>query len=169
MKIYILQYEGLSLASRAIKLITWGTYSHSAIGNSTGNVIEAWQRGGVSQAYSPWVNHKLKTPVAIYSLDTSEFQDKAIWEYALRKCGFKYDWRALLGFLPAFRFLWRDSPTKWFCSHLVAHCCQMGSCSLFSQETPLYKISPTILTWSSKTKFIGQATNITEYLHITKS
>ena len=166
MRIYILQYEGLSWVSKLIKFITWGPYSHSAISKTSGLTMEAWEKKGVDLADTPWENHTVNTPVNIYRLDASDKQCKDIWESAKFYINENYDWQALFGFIPLLRWLWRDASNKWFCSHFVAQTCREGGVSLFSMSTPLYKISPNKIPWSVKLHWVGKANNINEYLDI---
>jgi len=148
--IYILQYQGTSLISRTIKAITWGRFSHSAIGNSDGWIVEAWEGSGVDHVPSPWRNHKSRTPISVYGLDTTPEIMKSIWTAAMEEVRNQYDYLSLLGFLPGLRALWKDDEYKWFCSHLVAHACKAGGAPLFSPVAPLYKISPSLIPYSPK-------------------
>ena len=166
---YILQYRGLSLASQAIKIWTWGEYSHSALGHSDGSICEAWEKAGVDHVSDPWVNHVPGTPVDVYRLKRSTpFQNNMIWSAALSKRGCSYDWKALLGFMPATRWLWKDDPNLWFCSHYVPWACRAGGVYLFSVTTPLYKISPSKISWSPELAFVGQVVNNYQYEGILK-
>jgi len=152
---YILQYRGTSFISRAIQLATWGKYSHSALADNSGFVIEAWHIGeGVQHLENPYINHTLGTVIDIFYLESEN--DDVIWEHALSMVGkLKYDFRALLGFVPFLRWLWKDSPTAIFCSHAVALCCRKGDSPLFSKRTPLYKISPTLIPYSLAIDLVG--------------
>ncbi len=161
--LYILQYRGLSPISNLIKAISWGAFSHSAIANSnTGWVCEAWEKGGVSHEPSPWSNHTEGTVISVYEL-SAKGREHHIWHEALQRIGQKYDYLSLMGFLPILRMFWKDDPNKYFCSHYVALCCRLGGARLFSQETPLYKISPSLLSWSPKLKWQCDISNDTEW------
>ena len=158
--IYILNYRGCSIISQSIKMMTWGDYSHTAIANDAGFAIESWHVGGVSFAESPWANHIAETPIVVYAIDAKPFVHEAIWNLAYNKIGKKYDFRALLGFIPGLRIFWRDKATQWFCSHLIAYACDHGGYPLFSEQTPLYKISPTMIDTSVALRRLGECINI---------
>ncbi len=161
--IYVLNYAGLSPISAGIQLATWSRFSHSAIANKSGLTVEAWHIGGVDLAADPWENHTLGTPVIIYSLDISEAVAARIWDAVCGEIGKKYDFRALAGFIPATRWLWRDDSEKWFCSHLSAWACKKGGYPLFSEQTKLYKISPGLIDTSSQLKILGVVTDFKEF------
>ena len=159
--IYILQYEGKSLISKLIQSATLSKYSHSAIADSDGFVVEAWEKKGVDLVASPWENHTKNTPVNVYVIDAKN--PLAIWNEALSHTGDRYDYYSILGFLPVLRHFWSDAPRAWFCSHLVEHCCRKGGSPLFSQETPLYKISPGLIPYSPVPRWVGRVFNDREY------
>ena len=162
--IYILNYKGLSLISKAIKMATWSPYSHTAIANNHGAVIEAWHKGGVRLSMSPWSLHKEKTPISVYRVDGISYRIAAkIWKSALLHVGEEYDFRALYGFIPGLRALWKDDPDKWFCSHLVAHVCRLSGRPLFSWTTPLYKISPGLIHYSPALSPLGEVKDYAEF------
>ncbi len=167
MKVVILQYRGLSIVSKMIQTVTWSRYSHSAIGNtSTGWVGETWEKGGSSIEASPWANHTPNTPIDIYTLQTdTNDQHNKIWQAALHLATIDapYDYLSLLGFLPILRHFWQDKLNAYFCSHAVAHCCRIANCLLFSQYTPLYKVSPGLLPWSPRLSFKATVKNNDEW------
>jgi len=162
MSLYILQYRGTSLISRLIRSITWSNFSHSAIANAEGYVIEAWEKAGISYAASPWENHTPGTVISVYKL-AAEGKEMRIWNEALLRCGGEYDFMSIFGFLPILRHFWSDDVNRFFCSHLVAYCCRRGGAPLFSQATPLYKVSPGLLTWSPRLKWIADVKNDDEW------
>jgi len=158
--IYILQYKGISLPSRWVQLATWGEYSHSAIANYDGTLVEACEGIGVTHSMSPWEKHREGTVIDIYEISTSlvtnpHIHYHEIWKEALKHVGEEYDYISLIGFLPLLRYFWTDTPDKWFCSHLVAHCCKKEGIPLFSATTPLYKLSPTVLPWTPILQLAG--------------
>ncbi len=162
--IYILNYKGFSAVSRAIKLATWSPYSHTAIADHQGRVIEAWHQGGVVRSPSPWSRHEEKTPVTVYRLPgLDEVGAGRIWRLTASQVGKKYDFRALCGFVPGLRWLWKDDPNKWFCSHLTAHACKLGRRPLFSWTTPLYKISPGLIHYSPALSPLGEVLDFAEF------
>jgi len=157
--IYILNYKGKSFISRCIQAITWSPYSHTAIANEIGETIEAWHIGGVLRAKNPWYNHTPGTIISVYGYDKDD-----AWSVVSAEIGKKYDFRALLGFMPGLRLFWKDDPDKWFCSHLVAYGCLLAGKSLFSSQTPLYKISPGMIDTSPSLRKLGDVSNFKDYL-----
>ena len=167
--IYLLGYEGLSLVSNVIQLATWSKFSHSAIAHTSGLTVEAWHIGGVDLVADPWANHTPGTPITTYDLDLTPATADKIWQAACGEVGKPYDFRALTGFIPGARWLWRDDPEKWFCSHLVADACKKGGLPLFSPQTPLYKISPGLIDYAVPLKPLGVATNFAEFQQAIKT
>ena len=163
MKLYILQYKGLSWISQIIKTVTWSQFSHSDICNIHGVTLEAWEKKGVDLATDPWENHRPGTPISVYKLDATSEQCQRIWNEGKRHVGQGYDFLSLVGFLPILRHFWRDDSQKWFCSHFVAYICRRGGAPLFSQQTPLYKLSPGVIPWSPRLKWIGEVSNLKEF------
>jgi hypothetical protein len=150
MNLYVLQYQGVSFISRLIEVFTWSRFSHSALANTDGCIIEAWEHEGIAWESLPWNNHKPGTVIQVYKLKCTSMQAARIWEQGMSLVGGEYDFVSIFGFLPLTRFWWKNDPDKFFCSHYVAHCCKEGGVPLFSQETPLYKLSPGVLPWSPK-------------------
>lgn len=110
----ILQYQGLSLMSRAIRWQTRSAYSHTALELDDGSVIEAWT-SGVRHTKTPWTDHKKGTVVDFYEIK-AEF-DSAFAESWLRsQIGKKYDFQGIVRFMTR-----RDHPENdsWFCSELA--------------------------------------------------
>lgn len=161
--IYILNYRGISIISKGIKFVTWGDFSHTAICNEHGITIEAWHHGGVEKTPSPWHNHKPNTEIIVYSLAINSITAAAIWKEAIFLVGTKYDFQALLGFIPVLRMFWKDVSTHWFCSHAVATACKRAGESLFSPQTKLYKVSPALIDTTPKLEEIGTVTNMYEF------
>jgi len=166
MNLYVLQYEGKSPISRLIEIITWSKDSHSAIAKASGLTMEAWEKKGVDLAENPWENHTAGTPIRIYQIRVPGCIAEAIWDEAKSHDGEDYDFQSLLGFLPVLRLWWKDDPDSWFCSHFVAYVCKEIGCPLFSEETPLYKLSPGVIPWSPRLEYIGRATNLDEYWEV---
>ena len=153
---YLLSYNGLSFVSRAIQVVTWGGSSHSALANNDGWVQEVWEGCGYSLAAHPWENHTKGTPIDVYEIEGA---NDAVWKAGLAEQGSNYEMASLLGFLPGLRHFWRDKPHAWFCSQFVAHCCRVGKAPLFNQQTPLYKLTPTMLTYSPRVKWVAEVTD----------
>jgi len=160
--IYVTNYAGTSIVSRIIQAVTWSKFSHTALCDSSGLTIEAWHISGVEITEHPWVNHKAKTPITVYAFREDADLDM-IWFSMSALVGKKYDFRALIGFIPGLRCFWADSADKWFCSHSVAEACRMAFYDLFSHQTMLYKISPGLIDMSPRLVRLGVVKNMVEF------
>jgi len=160
---YILSYKGRSVASQLIKLVTWGSFSHTAICDIHGCTIEAITKKGVCVSNTPWSAHTINTPVIVYTLPIVQTIADRLWLNAQKYVGLKYDYKALTGFMPGLRWLWKDDIDKWFCSHLIAQICQEVNLNLFSPQSPLYKISPALIDTSVILKQLGEVHNMLEF------
>jgi len=167
MRVFVLNYKGKSIISLLIKFFTWGKYSHTALSNDAGRVIEAWHIGGVQEHINPWVIHKEGTEIDVYGIvQLHSIDAEDIWEYARTFKGMKYDFRSLFGFLPFLRWLWKNDLKKWFCSQLTVVILKHFYIFLFNSTWPLYKVSPTSVGSSVAIEKLGTATNFNEYLVI---
>lgn len=141
MSIQIANYQGIGWVSRAIKLLTYSQYSHTAalfaddmevvVNGKThyiasGTVIEAW-KGGVRVASSIAENHVPRTKVDIFALKsplTGE-QEQRVARCLIEHIGTKYSYWNVLRFVPIVRIFMLDPPpfaytrTHVFCSELV--------------------------------------------------
>ena len=163
-RVFIGGYKGKSFVSKCIKWATWKLLSHISLIKINGATIQSWHKGGTLLHKDPWELHTEGTPIDIYALSYPEEFHGIIWEKALKKVGSKYDFRALLGFIPFFRKLWKDNPDKWFCSHQVADDCLVDDeYRLFNTQLPTYKIDPGLLVASPYLYYIGTATNFLEF------
>ena len=155
MKVYVGAYYGLSLVSWGIQTATWGPISHTALIKENGNVIESWHKGGVLLNNTPWELHTRKTKIGIFELT---YDGTEVWEKALAEVGKKYDFKALMGFIPALRYFHKNDPKRWFCSELVSYACRLKGqrgTALFNSTLPHHKVDPTRLCSSPNLEFLG--------------
>jgi hypothetical protein len=146
-----------------IKVFTWSRFSHSALANHEGDILEAWEHNGIASELSPWANHTVETVIQVYEVESTSQQARITWNIGKELVGGGYDFISILGFLPITRRWWKDDPKKFFCSHYVAYCCRKGGVPLFSQETPLYKLSPGVLPWSPRLRWRTTVKNEDEW------
>ena len=141
MAILVANYRGISGVSRAIELLTYSVYSHTAalfdsdmsvmVDGKThdiakGSVIEAWS-GGVRLAGSLGENHTQRTQVDILELKTplGELEEHRIAAFLIRSLGKKYAYLNVARFVPMIRAIipkplpYRYDRTHVFCTELV--------------------------------------------------
>jgi len=145
MAIRIAQYKGKGIGSKAIKLLTWGQYSHTAIMLEDDLIVEAWEgSNSVRIINSISDGHKPGTPVDIYYIDVSAKQEGLIREFVLAQVGKEYDYWGIHG------FLWRKQrqcDESWFCSELFGASCEHASVRLFNNVPP-WRMSPSMASRS---------------------
>jgi uncharacterized protein YycO len=151
MAIEIAQYKGKSWISRAIKFVTWGQYSHTAIILGNGSIVEAWQ-GSNSVRVIKHISdgHKPGTPVDIYSVRMGAEQERVFREFIASQIGKKYDFWGIAGFLRR-KDLQRGE--SWFCSELFAAGCEKAGVKLLNNVRPS-QVSPSMVTRSPLTTLI---------------
>ena len=133
--IYVLQYQGKSSISKAIKKFTRHYHSHTAIQLPDKTIIEAWHRGGVTRVDNASVNHTPDTLVDVYWIRI-DFNQQVLINFLLDQVGKKYDMPT--GFLTKSD---RDADNdKWFCSELVATAFQHVGAPLVN--LPPHEVSP---------------------------
>jgi len=165
MRVFIGGYRGISPVSLGIKAVTWSPYSHVSIINGSGWTIESWHKGGVQHVTDPFTLHSQDTIVDLFRLNYPEEIHLGVWGSALRKVGMGYDFRALTGFIPGLRWVWKNDPDKWFCSHQVADdCLASGTYRLFNKTTPMYKMSPGFVLSSPWLVKLGSMQNMAEFM-----
>jgi uncharacterized protein YycO len=124
--------------SLLIRLFTWSRWSHCGIIDSTGkNVIEATAKHGVIVTPLPEFKKRYKK-YAVVKLPTADGLDPQ--SLAMQEIGKPYDFLALLSIV--IRRDW-ESPSRWFCSELIAHSTGMFRRDRVSRVTPedLWRIS----------------------------
>lgn len=155
--IQIAQYRGVSPVSKLIEWHCRSPYSHTALlftedlvvsGPTvttlrSGNVIEAWQTGGVVLSESLSSIHTDKTQVDLFSFKDplSASEASTIAAFALAQLGKPYD------FVDIERFITREAPPassigqKWFCSELTFSACKEAG-RLLLEQTEAWEVPP---------------------------
>jgi uncharacterized protein YycO len=149
----LLAFKGNSLISKLIRWQTRSEYSHIAIELDSGEIIEAWHRGGV-QIHSCRGGlldvHEEGTEIDIYSIDTTLAQETVLTQWLKAQVGDRYDFRSV------FRFLSRrpaSENNRWFCSELAAKAAENVGLEL--QRAPAHHLSPRDLAMSPRCEYAG--------------
>jgi uncharacterized protein YycO len=146
--IQVLQYRGVSWLSKAIKLFTWGDYSHTALLNTeTGEIIEAWHPGGVRLVTLEKHQHTPGTVVDVYDI-LPTLNHPALWEDLKAEIGRGYDFGGIFGFMARVH---SEKEVKWFCSELAAR--KLARAGVLMLNAPSWKISPSLLAYSPLMKY----------------
>jgi uncharacterized protein YycO len=136
----ILLFKGRGFISRAIRWQTRGQYSHAALLQPNGTIIEAWQGNGVRiKAIVDWRD------VDVFYVDgMTEQQWEAALSFARKEVGCGYDYWGVI------RFVSRSvmpKNNKWFCSELVfASLFHAGVLLLHRVNSS--EVSPSMLSYS---------------------
>lgn len=140
-ELQLLFFRGKSPVSQAIKLFTWGEYSHVAVLNkSKGRIIEAWTPGVTNNSLAEH-GHRPGTEVDIF--DINQYYGPKTWDTFEQEVGKNYDYLGIFGFLTRARSQ-RDD--RWFCSEMVFSVLARNRCLLLN--CPAYKVDPTLLSYS---------------------
>ncbi len=113
-------FHGISFFSRLIRWFTRSSISHVGYLSMDGLLIEAWKAGKwpwqIWWDLSFWHNHKTGTKYEIWELEPLSTEEREYVEnffMNLARYHYRYDWRALFGFL----FRLKSSPNdKYICS-----------------------------------------------------
>jgi len=147
------QYRGISLASRLIKLICRGKYSHTAIILEDKKIVEAWQGcNEVRIIKSLSDGHKSGTKVDIYEIPCTGLQERMFTEYLMRQVGKKYDFLGLVSFY--FNKSKYNREDRWFCSELFVAACNFADIQLLNNVEP-WQVSPSLVTRSPLPKRVN--------------
>jgi hypothetical protein len=168
--IQIAAYRGKSLVSKLIRWQTRSIYSHIAVRFAddvwvklgdrekyihAGNVIEAWQKGGVALHGGIGTVHTPGTRVDYYDFVTplTDYEFHAVAGFLIRQLGKAYDWRAVV------RFLTREpvehwTRRRWFCSELAFEACLTAGRNLL-ERTDAWRVPPDWLPRSPLLKSAG--------------
>lgn len=148
----IAAYKGISLISRLIRFRTWSEYSHIAeINEKTGEVIEAWHKGGVVRRSDYHEGHTPGTVIELFDVDTTKVRKRCVWVDLTCEIGKDYDFDGILGFIIRRT---RHNTEKWFCSELVFAKYQQRGINLLARVKP-HKVSPGLLVMSPRLNYIG--------------
>ena len=122
-----------------------------------GNVIEAWQRGGVALHEDISTVHNSGTVVDVFEfkdeLKETEFQ--AMAAFMVRQIGKPYAWSYVLRFVSRREPASRWSKAAWFCSEVAFEMALTGSRVLLDR-IPAYQVSPRDVVISPMLWFAGQ-------------
>jgi uncharacterized protein YycO len=126
MRVIFLRHR--SIGSALLRTALWSAWSHVALLNEPGNVIEANARHGVRSTWFP----ELLRQASVYQLGLVDCDACAVWDFAREQIGKPYDWTAVFG-LGLHRDWQRDD--AWFCSELVAAALLAGGADLVRKKT----------------------------------
>jgi uncharacterized protein YycO len=167
--IQIAQYRGRSKISRAIRILTYSQYSHSALRFTTavrvlrgdreyfirsGTVIEAWT-GGVRLVDSLDAQHQPGTTVDLFELRNPLDEDRLqrLAAFLVSQIGKPYDYINVVRFLPFVHgWIATPPPEAWnrshvFCSELVMRAFAEVKVWLL-ERVPAWKVSPGLIAYS---------------------
>jgi uncharacterized protein YycO len=137
--LHIALFRGRGVISTAIRWQTRSRFSHAALLDADGSIIEAWQGKGVRR-------HRLEDwqDIDIFRIEASRLETERALSYAADQIGCGYDYLSVLRFVSR-----RHAPenSRWFCSELVfAACCHAGINLL--RDTQPWEVSPGMLARS---------------------
>ena len=146
-KICVALYKGRSWISTAIRWITWGEFSHTAImlPEEGGIIYESWDGVGVREGKNISDGHTPGTVVNLKSIYVSPEQYDKIVKALRSQVGKKYDKWGAVRFVPFVRLFIGTKPSKkergdWFCSEYNCWALEQGDVYILNK--PYYKISP---------------------------
>lgn len=147
--------------SRAIRFVTISEYSHVALILRDGSVIEAWD-SGVRHVKNLSDQHTPGTVVDIFEFEKplTDWEEHLAEDYLKSQRGKKYDWLAVLCFLPGIRLLYHllrrwygwllpsCAPDQYlFCSELADRAVFAALRKLFN-ERPAELLPPALIPCS---------------------
>ena len=134
-----------SVVSPLSKLIEWETrskYSHAAIVQTDGSVIEAVEGVGVHRLP---ILPTATAPDRIDLFTVEGIDEMAVERFLGAQLGLPYDWPDLLGFIK--RTYEQEGRGAWFCSELVFAAIEAGGVTLL-RDVPPFQVSPGVLSLS---------------------
>lgn len=138
---FVLYANQKSIVSRLIRWQTRGQYSHAALLTSDGSIIESMEGIGVRSRKSVDADIGDDT-FDIFTVATTENQDKIIEMFAGHQIGKGYDYLGVL------RFLTRkpnyNQKDRYFCSELVFDAFSYAGVDLF-KDMQGWEVSPALL------------------------
>ena len=152
----LVAYKGKSFwPSKIIRFINWSDYSHVAWMTKQGGIYEAWPPK-VRYCASVHVDHQKGTEVEVFSIPgMTDKQREIVEDYLAKQVGKKYDWPAVLRFIPRMDMV-EHTTVKWFCSELIMAALKKAGINPL-KRIPNYKVTPGMLVTSPifhfKTKF----------------
>lgn len=148
----ILLFRGRGPVGWLIRKQTWSDYSHAAWLCRDGSVIESWYQGGVRHSPSPATVHGPKVTFDAYAVRGLGKSDIDRIELLLHeRVGRGYDFFGVARFLSRVN---RNNENRWFCSELIAECCELAGKPLL--RAPAYRIAPGHIAWSTETRLYAK-------------
>ena len=143
----LLLFRGTGVISAAIRWQTRSPYSHAALRDCDGTILESWMKGGTRRT-----TLKSTDNIDEFRVDgmTPEHWFKTL-QWAASHIGHPYDFRGV------FRFLNRvskDDPNSYFCSEYVYDAIAYGFRPLLNNILG-YQVSPHHLTLSPFVHYVG--------------
>lgn len=138
----VLLFPARSLVGRVIGWQTRSSFSHAALLDSRGTLIESREGKGVRE-----LHHQSARSLGAQAFRVEGADDEVWWNamsFARGQVGARYDYRSVA------RFLTRSKPRadgKWFCSELVFAALQFGGVDLLAR-TEASRVSPAMLSLS---------------------
>lgn len=140
-------YKGNGPLNKLISFFCRGGYSHVAIIQNDGIIIEAYPFKGVRIRKD--ISDKMKRcRVDVFEVQTTSEQDAIIKNFLVAQIGKKYDWWAIFGFVFHTTREGRKQYGKWICSELVFAAFRKASISLL-ERIEAWMVSPTILSYNT--------------------
>lgn len=137
-------YQGRSFISGLIRWQTRSKYSHAAVLDVNGHILEAVEGQGV-------ITRPVETSdvfEAFEVLGMTEGQWQLALEFGSNQIGKSYDYSSVARFVS--RRAARENG-KWFCSELVYAMCEYSGVNLLSRIQP-HNVSPALLSMSPTLK-----------------
>lgn len=151
-EIIIGHYQGKSIWSKFIKLLSWWSspITHTAILTPDLEIVyEAWKQGCVKHNWKE-SHHVPGTLVVMMSIPCTKDQYYAAYDFLEKTKGAKYDFKGVVfGFLAQGE---RQSKDKFFCTEWVETALRAGGLRLLDRIQP-YKMSPSLAYLSPIQKF----------------
>lgn len=139
---FVLYSNQKSIISKLIRWQTRGQYSHAALLTSDGSIIESMEGIGV-RSRSSITEGAEGDSYDVFTVQTTENQDKIIEMFAGHQIGKKYDYLGIL------RFLTREpnynQKNRYFCSELVFDAFGYAGIDLF-KDMQGWEVSPALLS-----------------------
>ena len=136
----VLLMKGQGALSMMIRWQTRSCYSHAALEDDDGVIVESWQGAGVREKLLP--DRRNVDTFLVHG--TTQSVGRKVMAFARAQIGAGYDYRGAL------RFVTRRSAAmngKWFCSELVFASLQDAGINLL-ERIPPWAVSPGLLALS---------------------
>ena len=149
----IVFYKGNSFVDKCILFFSRGGYSHCSIILDDDSRIEAKPFTRVHKCNSIVDGINSKCHIDVFNVETTEEQYIIIKDFLTKQIGKKYDYLSILGFVLYTSENGRKAYRHWICSELVFVAFKQAGINLLDR-VDAWKVSPTILSYNSKMKFL---------------